>query len=275
MLSLNFGTISKTTISSFLLTNRLNQDCIENLFSSIRRSGGNRDNPSCEEFAPAFKQCLIECILTPSKGANCLEDGDTIISTLSDFHNLKTSSPTEPCVPVSPANPTIDDDKITDISEMINSLPQRNTLTYIGGYVLHKLKSKHKCNTCRIDSVTSPASSQMNDNELFCHWKALCTTGNFGGLTVPTECFLQYISEMENIFLCNFNSLAHMDKIIFRLTKLFANSLKPDLMLCESALLFVQIHYLTIRIHAALKFHRQSESTTQKPQRKLLKILHL
>jgi len=76
-------------------------------------------------------------------------------------------------------------------------------------------------------------------------------------------------------FLCNFNSLAHMDKIIFRLTKLFANSLKPDLMLCESALLFVQIHYLTIRIHAALKFHRQSESTTQKPQRKLLKILHL
>ena len=38
----------------FLLTNRLNQDCIENLFSIIRGKGGQRVNPSSMEFRAAF-----------------------------------------------------------------------------------------------------------------------------------------------------------------------------------------------------------------------------
>ena len=33
----------------YFLTNTLNQDCVENLFSIIRGSGGHRDNPNCEQ----------------------------------------------------------------------------------------------------------------------------------------------------------------------------------------------------------------------------------
>ena len=38
----------------FLLTNRLNQDCIENLFSLIRAKGAQRDNPDAGQFRAAF-----------------------------------------------------------------------------------------------------------------------------------------------------------------------------------------------------------------------------
>lgn len=41
---------------SFLLTNRLNQDCVENLFSVIRSKGAQRDNPNAREFRAALRQ---------------------------------------------------------------------------------------------------------------------------------------------------------------------------------------------------------------------------
>ena len=40
----------------FLLTNRLNQDCVENLFSVIRGKGGPRDNPDAGQFRTALRK---------------------------------------------------------------------------------------------------------------------------------------------------------------------------------------------------------------------------
>ena len=42
--------------TKYLLTNRLNQDCLENLFSVIRGKGGQRDNPEPLQFRTAFRQ---------------------------------------------------------------------------------------------------------------------------------------------------------------------------------------------------------------------------
>ena len=39
----------------FLLTTRLNQDCVENLFSIIRAQGAQRDNPNAGQFRAAFR----------------------------------------------------------------------------------------------------------------------------------------------------------------------------------------------------------------------------
>jgi hypothetical protein len=44
----------------YLITNRLNQDCLDNFFSIVRQSVGARDNPTPEQFGHAYKQCLIE-----------------------------------------------------------------------------------------------------------------------------------------------------------------------------------------------------------------------
>ena len=44
------NTISDENNIKFLLTNRLNQDCIENLFAAIRSKGGHLNNPDPQEF---------------------------------------------------------------------------------------------------------------------------------------------------------------------------------------------------------------------------------
>ena len=44
---------------SFLLTNRLNQDCVENVFSVIRGKGGQRDRPDPQQFRTAFRQVFV------------------------------------------------------------------------------------------------------------------------------------------------------------------------------------------------------------------------
>ena len=41
---------------SYLLTNRLNQDCVENLFSVIRAKMGPNDRPDATQFRIAFAQ---------------------------------------------------------------------------------------------------------------------------------------------------------------------------------------------------------------------------
>lgn len=66
---------------SFLLTNRLNQECWENLFSVIRGKGGYRDNPNAGQFRSSFRQVMVDTIMVPSAGAHC-EDTDVFLVTL-------------------------------------------------------------------------------------------------------------------------------------------------------------------------------------------------
>ena len=42
--------------AKFLMTSRINQDCVENLFSIIRAKGAQRDNPDSGQFRAAFAQ---------------------------------------------------------------------------------------------------------------------------------------------------------------------------------------------------------------------------
>ena len=69
----------------FLITSRLNQDCLENLFSVIRQAGGCRDSPNAEQFGQALRQCAIKSLLLVPKTANCAIDQDVILTSMVDF----------------------------------------------------------------------------------------------------------------------------------------------------------------------------------------------
>ena len=58
----------------FLLTNRLNQDCLKNTFSSVRRRGGFRDNPDCTEFCSAIHYVIVHNFIKKKKSTNCEND---------------------------------------------------------------------------------------------------------------------------------------------------------------------------------------------------------
>ena len=70
---------------TFLMTRRLNQDCLENFFSVIRGLGGNRDNPDVQQFKTSFRHALIDKLFSPNLGSNCELDYDQI---LLDLQNI-------------------------------------------------------------------------------------------------------------------------------------------------------------------------------------------
>lgn len=55
---------------SFLITNRLNQDVLENLFSVFRQKGGYNKNPTARTLRTSFRSNCIFSLCT-SKGTNC------------------------------------------------------------------------------------------------------------------------------------------------------------------------------------------------------------
>ena len=64
----------------FILTNRLNQDCLDNFCSVIRSRGEHRDNPSSVEFRVDYRAVAIDSLFVKSQNTNCIEDIDIIFS---------------------------------------------------------------------------------------------------------------------------------------------------------------------------------------------------
>ena len=77
----------------FTLTSRLNQDCIENLFSIIRGKGGHRDNPDPQQFKDAFKYVVGDKLFVQSYKSNCKIDHDKILLDISSVALAKYIKP--------------------------------------------------------------------------------------------------------------------------------------------------------------------------------------
>ena len=75
----HWHSLSVSNNIKFLLSNRLNQDCIENLFALIRSKGGHRSNPDPQEFRYALRQVMVDKVLSSIRGTNCKEDLDTFL----------------------------------------------------------------------------------------------------------------------------------------------------------------------------------------------------
>ena len=63
----------------YFLINRLNQDCIENLFSVICGKGVQRDNPDAVHLRVAFRQVMVDRVLLTSDSANYKDDLDSFL----------------------------------------------------------------------------------------------------------------------------------------------------------------------------------------------------
>lgn len=63
----------------YLLTRRLTQDCLENLFSVIRGKGGNNVTPDCANFKSTIRLVMTNQLLDPSEGSNCAIDASSFL----------------------------------------------------------------------------------------------------------------------------------------------------------------------------------------------------
>lgn len=115
----------------FLLTRRLTQDCLENLFSVVRFKGGNNTTPDCSKFRHTLKSVLTNQLLRPSDFGNCdldcaefflakheIESGRQVI-----FPRLPHS--TQP---------------VCSTGELSDSAVSVNSLSYVTGWVCSRLE---------------------------------------------------------------------------------------------------------------------------------------
>ena len=141
----------------FLLTSRLNQDCLENLFSTIRGRGGQRDNPTSVEFRAAFARSAISSLTTPVKSSNCQPDVDTYLFSAPKCNGTRGKTPryihthaqANTVHHLACSNQSTHQNCDVPFSkDTFPNLHSANVLTYIAGYMVKRL-GPEVCSACR------------------------------------------------------------------------------------------------------------------------------
>jgi hypothetical protein len=259
---------------NYLLTNRLNQDCLENLFSIIRQKGGQRDNPDTMQFASAFRSVAINNMLSPSRAANCQADADTLFATLKTVDEARTIS--IPRYEVTNAiNPH--DRCNSHIEEAVfETAAEDNVFEYICGYVTAKITKKHT-GCCDVSQLKNP-KPQLNEARHLLRYKALSKKqGMFGGLTVASEVFRDQILLYEQTYRNSINGIIHAQHVRKRLHTMLSSKSQSLPSLCERATSEIIDLFLRLRLHGTLKFFTRDvlhNHTIKRPNRKILKLSH-
>ena len=269
-----------------MLPRRLNQDCLESFFSSIRQKGGFRDNPSANHFRSAMRQCVANKLLSAAPGGNCeaLSDDNLMLSlqALSGNSNINinndngnsNSVTTETVMSVVQCVPH---DSCILLPATRNAAA--NALVYIAGYLVHKIKSGHVCSCC--DCLCK--SGSLDDPTLaFMHLKAICS-GEFGKLSVPSDSVVAYLSKVETQFLSLFPVFIHKQRCLSSIaTNVEQHVPHTDFLpcLCSGIGSKILMIYLRVRVHSELRNFLHTLTKSKKSIsnsgkcRKIMKLKH-
>ena len=267
--------LSNTHDFRFLLTNRLNQDCIENLFSIIRAKCGLRDNPDCGQFRAAFRQVMVDMVMIPSKLANCENDVDKFLCSLSNIKEALNP------IDIGQASTSFLDTLAYNVKSILSvctiptendqglSLQESNILNYIGGYIVKKLKDRI-CNVC-FDKVVGKLESD-NCNHAFTAEKSL------GSLQYPSTLLLGVVQHLEIKYREIIDSCIHSLCIKAQISETLGKLEILDRMKCvdcHTDKLIVNI-MINIRLHHMIKeVNRNLRDSKDRKNRKTIKFSHL
>ena len=301
---------------NFLLTGRLNQDLVENLFSVIRGRGGHRDNPDVREFRAAFRQVLFDQMLVPSKSSNCSMDLDSVLLNMTNFsselipskRNLPVTSnnvacsvtaegdeihPDEPTTSAGSSSaivrqsdrsntPWVDNSQpvlfpclnVIMMMKPVTSIPKQNIVAYIAGYLLKRCAFKD-CDEC----ANMLTFSQPPAEPLYEFLKNKAYKEN-SALVYPTQRVIQFVDELETIFVNLFETVVHSPGVMMRLCKnaefLFERFVTCNSPKCVSKVQNLVKMYMKLRMFFALKLsNRENRKAGTKRNRKMIKLQHL
>lgn len=229
---------------SFLLTRNLNQDCLENFFGLIRNCCGNSRNPTPIQFCRAFKKLFTQKYFNEVEGANCIQDINKVLLTvtpdvLQEYKNID--------VPTLTNNSAL---KVYTCDYRNLSSTDGNALVYITGYLLKKCLLQHSCDTC---TKYNDEKTLQKEAAVFLEFKAYSTSKNYGGLNLPPINIVEYVKQLETIFVENFNKISCYENVGAKLKELYDNI--PFTHPCKEFphKYFLSL-YVRMRIYFTLKF---------------------
>lgn len=207
----------------FLLTNRLTQDALENLFSIMRQKNGYNRNPTARTFRCCFSHIcsysLMKCISTCN---NCEADDnefltidvlkDVVVNTSNNTDIIQTSSNFD-----SDQQQTTDSDSSTQLFEIPNSLEvSLETFIYIyfAGYLAKKCMDKFNCTFC---DLVKPKENLCDEKQLLLTFKTYDHVGTSQGLKAPSDNLIKVVTICLNVFKSKFPKIMTENKILEQL----------------------------------------------------------
>jgi hypothetical protein len=252
-----------------ILTRRLNQDCLENFFGTIRHQSGNNVNPTPAQFKSAFKKLLLLHFFNHSDTFNCSED---------DFSSIMLRVQDTNLLP-----PFIKDCNSSQQSILHDSnfnsndadFQSKNCLKYICGYIFMKCLQKHSCQIC---VSYGKYQNSLDVNSKFCSLKTFETRDKttFGNLQMPHQHFYNYICFLEDEFVKYFENTLLLNSEI---TRSLYNKIFPKIVYkseCPNFPLGYSLKlYLHMSVYYALKYYNRNINCPTFKNRKLLNVSHL
>jgi len=172
---------------SHVNTRKLQQDCLENLFSIVRMKGGWSRNPSAREMRQRFKFMFLKCFVFKSRNSNvqvCVTDDMSFnLHLLNSLFSSKLSNEDDQ------DDNEIDENKFEPephelgevglqgkdkpcssffseyTAESSNPNESHNIAVYLGGYCVKKIISRYNCDSCKL-LLSEQVSSNNNSHFL-------------------------------------------------------------------------------------------------------------
>ncbi|CAH2100820.1 unnamed protein product [Euphydryas editha] len=149
----------------YILTRRINNDCLENFFGLVRQAGGNCREPTCLQYTRAFRKIFLCQILNLSDATNCTEDFDNILTQFLQF--TKNRPQAQVCI----QNPPEIQPK-KKFSEKYD-MPEENAFYYICGYLLRRCVENHKRDCLSIVNYASSSAYETNEKKFIHPFESL------------------------------------------------------------------------------------------------------
>lgn len=196
----------------FLLTKRLNQDVVENLFSLLRAKGGNNKNPSVHEINMLLAKILSMNLFQYSPSGNCINDEETMIHINFDSFDRQNDFCSNGYDDFT-LNDT-NDREILQIENMdsfenhedliVENVLQEgevelNAMRYFCGYIAHKILRKINCTNCE-NVVCKKSETLSRPSEHLIFAKNYSKESSFGNLRAPTDLFFNICNIHFGIF---------------------------------------------------------------------------
>ena len=251
----------------YLLTRRLNQDCLENLYAKLRIRFGSCDHPSAYNFMKGLKSLMTHDLFSLPSTSNCEADESQFLDVISTW---------EPDYPLATSSDSDSDSEDTVVDRM--PLVERNALVYIAGWTCKKFLRSHDCQNCR-ENLLDVSRQFDSSSKMFCFFKGenLNVNSDFGGLSIPHASVEEHFLEVEARLRGSMEKVLLGRRVSQTLLSILENhNFVTPLHLCSSHLT-KSIHFICIklRIHYTLKWRNKEQTVRKKRKnRKLLKLNH-
>lgn len=196
----------------YMMTSRLNQDCLENYFSQIRSLGGHNCNPTAYEFHSSFKIACVNSLTNVKKNKNCQDDDDSFLIEL-----IKAPSEEKIMLTDEEFNEIlINLESKVDSADVNFDFVEENVIAYLAGYVAKKVLKEIKCSSCC--SLLTDEEQALTNSTVFLYFKQYLHLDIEHGLKYPSTELLKCI--MFIVYLCDeiFCDVLYKDNVL-RITR--------------------------------------------------------